>query len=97
MVLQGERRLISQHKIWHIAGQIKELSVGCGALQSDIAIWEMMLTQKKQYEMPQHLVLCTGQLSMGKLVFKSMLLRHYIDTFYSNQTILQFCENWIGD
>ena len=38
MVLQEERRLISQHQIRHIAGQIKELSVGYGALQPDIAI-----------------------------------------------------------
>ena len=38
VVLQEERRLISQHKIWHIVGQIKELSAGCGALQPDIAI-----------------------------------------------------------
>ena len=38
VVLQEERRLISQHQIRHIAGQIKELSVGCGALQPDIAI-----------------------------------------------------------
>ena len=38
MVFQGERRLISQHKIRHIVGQSKELSVGCGALQPDIAI-----------------------------------------------------------
>ena len=37
-VLQEERRLISQHKIWHIVSQINELSVGCGALQPDIAI-----------------------------------------------------------
>ena len=44
-------------------GQIKGLSVGCGALQPDIAIWEMMLMQKKQYDKPQHLVLCTGLLS----------------------------------
>ena len=35
-MLQGERMLISQHKI--IVGQSKELSVGCGALQPDIAI-----------------------------------------------------------
>ena len=33
-----ERRLISQHKIRHIVGQIKELSVRCGALQPDIPI-----------------------------------------------------------
>ena len=38
VVLQEERRLISQHKIRHIVGQIKELSAGCGALQPDIAI-----------------------------------------------------------
>ena len=38
VVLQEKRRLISQHQIWHIAGQIKELSVGCGALQPDIVI-----------------------------------------------------------
>ena len=38
VVLQEERMLISQHKIRHIVGQIKELSVGCGALQPDIAI-----------------------------------------------------------
>ena len=33
VVLQEERRLISQHQIQHIVGQIKELLVGCGALQ----------------------------------------------------------------
>ena len=38
MMLQEERGLISQHQIRHIAGQIKELSVGSGALQPDIAI-----------------------------------------------------------
>ena len=38
VVLQEERRLISQHKIQHIVGQIKALLVGCGALQPDIAI-----------------------------------------------------------
>ena len=38
VVLQEERRLISQHQSRHIVGQIKELSVGCGALQPDIAI-----------------------------------------------------------
>ena len=38
VVLQGERRLISQHQIRHIAGQIKEVSVGCGAFQPDFVI-----------------------------------------------------------
>ena len=38
VVLQKERRLISQHRIRHIVGQIKELSAGYGALQPDIAI-----------------------------------------------------------
>ena len=38
VVLQEERRLISQHQIRHIAGPIKELSVNCGTLQPDIAI-----------------------------------------------------------
>ena len=38
MMLQEERGLISQHQIRHIAGQIKELLVGSGALQPDIAI-----------------------------------------------------------
>ena len=38
VVLQEEKRLISQHQSRHIAGQIKELSVDCGALQPDIAI-----------------------------------------------------------
>ena len=38
MVLEEESRLISQHQIRHIVGQIKELLVGCGALQPDIAI-----------------------------------------------------------
>ena len=38
VVLQEERSLISQHQIRHIVSQIKELSVGCGALQPDIAI-----------------------------------------------------------
>ena len=37
-VLQEEKRLISQHLIRHIVGQIKELSVDCSALQPDIAI-----------------------------------------------------------
>ena len=41
----------------------KELSVGCGALQADIAIQEMMLMQEKQYDMPQHLVFSTDLLS----------------------------------
>ena len=59
---QNLPRLISQHKIRNIAGQIKELSVGCGALQPDIAISEMMLMQEKQYDKPQHLVLCTDLL-----------------------------------
>ena len=64
MVLQEEKRLISQHQIRHIAGhQIKELLVFCGALQPDIAIEEMILMQEKQYDMPQHLVLCTVLLS----------------------------------
>ena len=39
VVLEEERRLISQHRIRHIAGQIKESSAGCGALKPDIAIW----------------------------------------------------------
>ena len=34
-VLQEKRRLISQHKIRHIAGQIKALLVRFGALQPD--------------------------------------------------------------
>ena len=38
VVLQEEKRLISQHQIRHIVHQIKELSVGCGALQPDSAI-----------------------------------------------------------
>ena len=38
VLLQEERRQISQHEIRHIVGQTKELSVGCGALQPDIAI-----------------------------------------------------------
>ena len=38
MVLQGERRLMSQYQIRHIVGQIKELSVGCCALQLDTCI-----------------------------------------------------------
>ena len=38
VVLQEGKKLISQHQIRHIAGQIKELSVDCGALQPDIAI-----------------------------------------------------------
>ena len=38
VVLQEERMLISQHQIRHIVCQIKEMSVGCGALQPDIAI-----------------------------------------------------------
>ena len=32
VVLHEERGLISQHRIRHIVGQIKELSVGCGVL-----------------------------------------------------------------
>ena len=63
MVFQEESRLISQHQIGHIVGQIKELSVGCGALQPDNAIQEMMLMQEKPYDMPQHLVLCADLLS----------------------------------
>ena len=51
-----------------------------------------MLVQEKQADMPQHLVLCTGQFSRENLSSKSMLLRK---EFYSNQTILGFCENWI--
>ena len=38
VVLQKEKRLISQHQIRHIVGQIQELLVGCGALQPDIPI-----------------------------------------------------------
>ena len=38
VVLQEEKRLISQHQIRHVVGQIKELSVGCGALQPGSAI-----------------------------------------------------------
>ena len=60
VVLQEEWGLVSQHQIRHIVGQIKELSVGCSALQPDIGIKEMMLMQEKQYGMPQHLVSCTG-------------------------------------
>ena len=33
VVLQEERRPISQHQIRHGVSQLKELSVGCGALQ----------------------------------------------------------------
>ena len=57
-MLQDERRLIFPHQIQHIVGQIKELSVGQGALQP-----EMMPMQEKHYGMPQHLVLYTGLLS----------------------------------
>ena len=38
VVLQEERRLIPQDQIRHIVGQIKELLVGCGVFQPDIAI-----------------------------------------------------------
>ena len=38
VVLQEIRMLISQHQIRNIVGQIKELSVGCCALQPDIPI-----------------------------------------------------------
>ena len=38
VVLQEERRLISQLQFRHIVGQIKELLVGYGTLQPDIAI-----------------------------------------------------------
>ena len=41
VVLQEERRLITQHQIQQMFGQIKELiilPVGCGALQPDIVI-----------------------------------------------------------
>ena len=55
MVLQEERRLISQHQI---VGQIKELSVDCGALQPDIAILEMMLVQEKQYDILSCALIC---------------------------------------
>ena len=53
-----------------------------------------MLMQEKQYDMPQHLVVV-----MRKLVFKvyAFKARVYIDTFYSSQIILPFCENWIDD
>ena len=34
----GGKEAVSQHQIRHIVGQIKELSVGCGDLQPDIAI-----------------------------------------------------------
>ena len=34
-----------------------------------------MLMQEKQYDMPQHLVLCTNSLSLENLSSKSMLLR----------------------
>ena len=37
--------------------------VGCGALQPHFAIWEMMLMQEKQYDMPQNFVLSTDPLS----------------------------------
>ena len=55
--------------------------------------------QEKQYDMPQYLVLCTDLFSLRKLVLKvyAFKARVYIDTFFSNQTILQFCENWIDD
>ena len=58
VMLLGQRRLISQHQIGHIVGQIKErwLSVAhCSMI--------LMLVQEKQADMPQRLVLCTGQLS----------------------------------
>ena len=56
-----------------------------------------MLVKKKQADMPQHLVLCTG--AMRKFAFRvyDFKARVYIDTFYSNQTILEFCENWFDD
>ena len=38
VVLQEERRPVSQHQIRHIVGKIKELFVCCCALQPDIAI-----------------------------------------------------------
>ena len=38
VVLQEERRLISQHQGRDIVGQIKKLSVGYGVLQPHIAI-----------------------------------------------------------
>ena len=50
-----------------------------------------MLVQGTQCDMPQDLVLCTGQLSWENLSSESMILKQ--DTFYSNQTILEFCEN----
>ena len=90
MVLQEERRLISKHQIRHIAGQIEKLSVGYGALQPDIAIWEMMLMQEKQYNMPQHLVLCTYLLSRENLSSKSMLLRQESTLALFTQT-KQYC------
>ena len=57
-----------------------------------------MLVQEKQTDMPQYLVilfLCTGQLSRENVFFRvyAFKARVYIDTFYSNQTILEFCEN----
>ena len=50
---------------------------------------------------PPHSVSCFvhGSLDMRKLFFRvyAIKARVSIDTFYSNQTILQFCENWIDD
>ena len=36
---------------------------------------------------------------MRKFVFRvyAFKARVYIDSFYSNQTILEFCENWFDD
>ena len=53
-----------------------------------------MLMQEKQYDMPQHLVLCTDLLSCENVSSKSMLLRQESTL---TQTILHFCENWIDD
>ena len=63
VVLQEERRLIFQHQMRHIVGQIKELSAGCGALQPDIATKELLVMQEKQYDKPRYLTLCTDLLS----------------------------------
>ena len=58
VMLQGERRLFSQHRIRYIFGQTKRRSVGCVRCSL-----KLLLVQEKQDDMPQHLVSCTGQLS----------------------------------
>ena len=92
VVLLGQLRLISQLQIWHIVGQIKEswlVVVHCsGHLGSDAgggnAGWHVSTSWFVNWSVV-----------MRKFVFRvyDFKARVYIDTFYSTQTILEFCEN----